>query len=70
MMLKDKRAVVTGGAQGIGKAISERLAAEGARVAVLDIDETAAKAVFSYGKHLGFACDIADSKSVQMNIPS
>jgi 3-oxoacyl-[acyl-carrier protein] reductase len=65
MMLKDKRAVVTGGAQGIGRAISERLAAEGARVAVLDIDEAAAKAVFvETGSHLGFACDIADSKWV------
>ncbi|HET8613201.1 MAG TPA: SDR family NAD(P)-dependent oxidoreductase, partial [Sphingomonas sp.] len=33
MKLQDKRAVVTGGAQGIGLAIARRLAAEGARVA-------------------------------------
>jgi 3-oxoacyl-[acyl-carrier protein] reductase len=64
MLLKDKRAVVTGGAQGIGKAISERLAAEGARVAVLDMDEAAAKAVFSDPKHLGFACNVSDSQAV------
>jgi 3-oxoacyl-[acyl-carrier protein] reductase len=67
MLLKDKHAVVTGGAQGIGRAISERLAAEGARVAVLDIKEELAKSVFTGAdaeRHLGFACDVADSNSV------
>jgi 3-oxoacyl-[acyl-carrier protein] reductase len=67
MMLKDKRAVVTGAAQGIGRAIALRLAAEGARVAALDISADAASAIWSDaepGRHLGFACDIADSASV------
>ena len=36
----DRCAVVTGGASGIGLAISERLVAEGARVAVWDMDST------------------------------
>jgi 3-oxoacyl-[acyl-carrier protein] reductase len=67
MLLKNKRAVVTGAAQGIGRAIALRLAAEGARVAVLDIDEAQAKAVWTNsepGLHLGLACDVSDSKSV------
>ena len=37
MKLKDKVAIVTGGAQGIGKAISKRLATDGASVAILDL---------------------------------
>jgi D-sorbitol dehydrogenase (acceptor) len=37
MRLKDKIAVITGGARGIGRAIAERYVAEGARVAVADL---------------------------------
>jgi NAD(P)-dependent dehydrogenase (short-subunit alcohol dehydrogenase family) len=41
--LRDRVAVVTGGASGIGLATVRRLAAEGARVVVADLDETAGK---------------------------
>ncbi len=56
MRLKDKRAVVTGGASGIGEAIARAFAAEGAQVAVLDMRVD--------GVERGFAVDISDSRSV------
>ena len=45
--LEGKRAVVTGAGAGIGRAIALRLAGEGARVALADVDEEAAKNVAS-----------------------
>lgn len=42
--LENKIAVVTGGAQGLGQAISRRLAREGCHVAIADMKEDAAKA--------------------------
>ncbi|MFH0948257.1 MAG: 3-oxoacyl-[acyl-carrier-protein] reductase [Elusimicrobiota bacterium] len=41
--LKDKVAVITGGAQGIGRAIAEKLANEGAKIIIVDVMEEAAK---------------------------
>ena len=65
--LKGRGAVVTGGAAGIGLAIAQRFAASGARVALWDLNESAAKsAAASLGEgHLGLAVDVADEHSVQ-----
>jgi NAD(P)-dependent dehydrogenase (short-subunit alcohol dehydrogenase family) len=43
--LVDKVAVITGGASGIGRAMCERFAAEGAKVAVADLDQAAGSAL-------------------------
>ena len=61
--LKGKRAVVTGGAQGIGAAIARRLAAEGATVAVLDLNGEGAAALLP-APHFGLACDLTSTASV------
>jgi NAD(P)-dependent dehydrogenase (short-subunit alcohol dehydrogenase family) len=45
MRLEERTALVTGGARGIGLAITERLVAEGARVFIADLDGAAAKEV-------------------------
>ncbi len=65
--LKGRGAVVTGGAAGIGLAIAQRFAASGARVALWDVNESAAQAAAaSLGDgHLGLAVDVADEHSVQ-----
>ncbi len=43
--LRDRVAVVTGAASGIGRALAERFAAEGMRVALADVEEPALEAV-------------------------
>jgi NAD(P)-dependent dehydrogenase (short-subunit alcohol dehydrogenase family) len=60
-----KTVVITGGAKGIGKACAQRFAHEGARVAVLDIDESAAKATAQAMGGMAVHCDVADHDSVQ-----
>jgi 3-oxoacyl-[acyl-carrier protein] reductase len=65
MNLDGKVAVVTGGGSGIGEAISIRLARDGARVAVLDINEDAAKlAAQLAGGGLAIQADVSDSAAV------
>jgi 3-oxoacyl-[acyl-carrier protein] reductase len=63
--LNGKVAVVTGGGSGIGEATCVRLAADGARVAVLDIDEGAAELTAKLaGEGLAVVCDVTDSAAV------
>jgi NAD(P)-dependent dehydrogenase (short-subunit alcohol dehydrogenase family) len=69
MRLKDKVAVVTGAAAGIGLACARRFAAEGAKVVLADIDAekgaAAAAAIAESGAEARFiACDVGDKAQV------
>ncbi|MFL6216587.1 MAG: SDR family oxidoreductase [Blastocatellia bacterium] len=59
MELKDKVAVVTGGATGIGRALCRRFATEGARVVAADIDEAGAAEVAQSIDGLAVAANVA-----------
>jgi NAD(P)-dependent dehydrogenase (short-subunit alcohol dehydrogenase family) len=65
--LDDRIALVTGGASGIGSAIASAFAAKGARIAVVDLNESgaaeAAAALPTDSK--GFRCDVSDPDSVR-----
>src|ERR1044071_9842455 len=59
MELKDKVAVVTGGATGIGRALCRRFAQEGARVVVADVDEQGAAEVAESINGLAIKTDVS-----------
>uniref|UniRef100_A0A1I7Z2C7 Estradiol 17-beta-dehydrogenase 8-like n=1 Tax=Steinernema glaseri TaxID=37863 RepID=A0A1I7Z2C7_9BILA len=69
-LLTGKLGVVTGGGSGIGRAICERLAQQGARLVVVDLKkETAESTCFNLvkanGAHEAFACDVSKQSDVK-----
>ena len=64
--LEDKIAIVTGGGQGIGRAIAGKLAAEGATVVVTDLDEASAKETAdALQGAIAIRADVTDRQGVQ-----
>ena len=66
-LLAGRTAVITGGAQGLGRAVAERFVAEGARVVVGDVDLAAAEATaaeLGEGAAVAVRCDVTDEGQV------
>src|SRR3989454_4584488 len=73
MKLKDKVALITGAASGIGKDIALLFAREGARVAVADLDGNAAQATAAQiragaGQAIAIAMDVTDEAAVKKGV--
>jgi NAD(P)-dependent dehydrogenase (short-subunit alcohol dehydrogenase family) len=64
MNINNKVVVVTGGAEGIGAALCRRVAKEGARVMVADIDEAGARALAEEIGGVALGCDVAREADV------
>jgi len=70
MKMQDKIAIVTGAARGIGETIARRYVAEGARVAIADIQRASAQetaktlSAMGPGKAIGIAMDVTSEQSV------
>ncbi|GLY38878.1 short-chain dehydrogenase [Amycolatopsis sp. NBRC 101858] len=68
MKLKDRRAIITGGGRGIGRAYVERFLDEGAHVAILDLDieraEKTAAELADRGEVFAVRADVGDEDSV------
>lgn len=65
-LLDGRVAAITGGANGLGASIAETFVDEGARVAILDLNEAAAieRAAALGERALGIRCDVTDPESV------
>jgi 3-hydroxybutyrate dehydrogenase len=74
MIMKDKVCIVTGAASGIGQAIAERYVAEGAKVAIADLNGDAANATAALinstmpGAAMGVAMDVTSEEQVNAGV--
>jgi 3-hydroxybutyrate dehydrogenase len=72
MRLKDKVAIVTGAASGIGKQIAKTYVREGARVVIADLNQKAADATATElggaGKALGVTMDVTNEQQVEAGV--
>ena len=64
--VKGKSVIVTGAAQGIGKAIAQRFSSEGGQVAILDVNESVAEKTAKEigGPTVGIGCDVSSESDV------
>ena len=70
LKLNDKSVAVTGGASGIGLAISKLFAQQGAQVHILELNETAAQSaateiVAAGGQAFAYGCNVSDQQAVE-----
>ena len=66
MKLEDRVAIVTGAAQGIGRAIAEKLHDEGATVAAVDLNGQGAADVAARLGGLGIQADISSEEDLSL----
>src|SRR6201996_5836184 len=65
MELKGQAAIVTGGASGLGAATARRLAGQGAKVAVCDLNAKLAQTVAAEIGGVAVVCDVSDAASAE-----
>ncbi|MGC2198934.1 MAG: SDR family NAD(P)-dependent oxidoreductase, partial [Stellaceae bacterium] len=65
MQVEGQAAIVSGGASGLGRATAKALAENGAKVAILDVNESAAADAAREIAGLAIACDVSDAASVE-----
>ena len=65
MRIKGKSITITGAARGIGKSLAHKFFAEGARIAVVDIDYESVRSVAKEVEGIGLHCDVTDENQIK-----